>query len=190
MTMFLLVPLRGLAAILLLALASCDPAAEEAAPSSPASSLSPSAAGNACLAGSSDTRSCFEIITSRRSTSKDLAYAFNARGAAYGNAGDNDRALGNVEQAIRYYGKEGMFFYNRGKALASQKRFGDAITDYNKAEARGYQLPRLYYARAVAYNAINDRQHAYSDLLEFSRLTEPAQRDASISALLSEYGVD
>ena len=61
------------------------------------------------------------------------AIAFNNRGIAYHDKGDNDRAIADYDEAIRLDPKFARAFINRGNAYRDKGDNDRAIADYNEA---------------------------------------------------------
>ena len=72
--------------------------------------------GNADIPWDEQIVGCSNAIKSGRYTGKDLAAAFNDRGAAYRVTGDFDHAIQDYNQAIKLNPNDATAFYYRGIA--------------------------------------------------------------------------
>src|SRR5262249_30313856 len=92
-------------------------------------------------------------------TEVDPKYAF-ARGLAYSANGDNDRAITEYGEAIRFDPRDALAYYNRGLAYRAKGDNDGAVADYTEAIKLDPQHVEAHYARGVAYGAKRDYDRA------------------------------
>ena len=63
----------------------------------------------------------------------DDANTFNARGVAYGENGDFDKAIEAFTKAIELSSEDAGVYYNRGFVYCNQEKFREAINDFSVA---------------------------------------------------------
>ncbi len=102
-------------------------------------------------------------------TEVDPKYAF-ARGLAYSANGDNDRAITEYGEAVRFDPKDALAYYNRGLAYRAKGDNDSAIADYNEAIKLDPKHVEAHNARGLAYNAKRDYDRAIADYSEAIRL--------------------
>src|SRR5262249_18402364 len=76
---------------------------------------------------------CTGVIQSGKESQSSLATAFNNRGNAYRDKGDNDRAIADYTEAIRLNPKYAYPYNGRGNAYNDKKDYVRAIADYTEA---------------------------------------------------------
>src|SRR5215467_8307921 len=80
-----------------------------------------------------------------------LASAYNNRGKAYTRKGDYDRALSDLDSALRLDPKDAYAWDNRGDLWREQGEFDKAIADYSKAIQVDGAFLAAYLDRGMAY---------------------------------------
>ena len=113
-----------------------------------------------------------EILKMNLSLSQ-ASIACQNRGAAYRQGGNDDKAMQDYEQAIRFDPYNPGASVNRGTLLAKRGDPQAAIMDYN--EAIRFLDPKMYQAffnRALAHRAEGDLDLAERDLTEAVHLNE------------------
>jgi tetratricopeptide (TPR) repeat protein len=98
------------------------------------------------------------------------APAVAARGDAYGNKGDYERAIAAYGEAIRLDPKYAMAFTNRGLVYRLKGDVDHAVADADEAIRLDPKLARAYNGRGVAYGAKGDLDRAVADFSEAIRL--------------------
>ncbi len=109
------------------------------------------------------------IAYSREGTGLDPKYAFS-RGFAYGAKGDNDHAIVEYSDAIRFDPKYPIAYNNRGVAYGVKGDNDHAIADYTEAIRLNPKVASAYANRGRAYRAKGDNEHAIADYTKAIRL--------------------
>src|SRR5215469_15742736 len=76
---------------------------------------------------------CTAIIDSGQEGKEELAAAFADRGYAYRNKRDYDRAIQDLDQAIKLDPNNALAFTNRGEAYRNKRDYDRAIEDLDQA---------------------------------------------------------
>jgi lipoprotein NlpI len=119
---------------------------------------------------------CTRIIKGHGETKKDRATAYANRGMAYSDNGDFDRAIDDLNEAIRLAPKFGWAFYYRGTAYDDNGDFDQAIADLTEAirldpkNADDGCASCAFDGRARAYEGKGDLERAMTDSNEAIRL--------------------
>jgi tetratricopeptide (TPR) repeat protein/uncharacterized RDD family membrane protein YckC len=100
---------------------------------------------------------------------KDAA-DYNNRGVAYYHAGELDRAVADLDEAIRLNPRLARAYSNRGLAYDDKGDPERAITDYNEAIRLDPKLAIAYSNRASVYDDKGDYARAIADYNEAIRL--------------------
>src|SRR5689334_10179029 len=87
---------------------------------------------------------CTPTIISDKAKGRYLAALLNNRGAAYRAKGDNERAVADLNEAIRLDPKLAMAYNNRGAYYNEQGDNDRAIADYNQAIRLDPKLPLAF----------------------------------------------
>ena len=119
-------------------------------------------------------RKRFQTRIARLIRSKD-AYAAYDNGEKALRKGELDQALVLVDKALAIEPREGLFHALRGDIRFRQKRFQDAITNYDRAVARDDNFFYYYLRRGLTRFELNDTQQAQVDLEKSVRLLPTAQ---------------
>ena len=98
---------------------------------------------------------CSVIIQEGGETPQNMAVAYIRRGIAYQNAGDNQHAIDDDNEAIRLEPTSAIAFGNRGVAYLGQGNVAQAIRDYDSAIALKPDFPRALSNRCFANAAAN-----------------------------------
>jgi tetratricopeptide (TPR) repeat protein len=96
--------------------------------------------------------------------------AFDNRGNAYHDKGDNDRAIADYDEAIRLDPKRAKAFKNRGCAYLEKGDNGRAIADYSEAILIDPKDVDAFNYRGNAYSDQGDNDRAIADYNEAIRL--------------------
>jgi tetratricopeptide (TPR) repeat protein len=113
---------------------------------------------------------CTQSINSGKWKGRDLAAFYSNRAAAYNEQGDNDRAIADLNEAIRLDPKLGMAYNNRGAAYNEQGDNDRAIADYNEAIRIDPKFAMAFSNRGNAYHDKGDNDRAIADHSEAIRL--------------------
>jgi tetratricopeptide (TPR) repeat protein len=122
-----------------------------------------------CQTGRSDVRiaACTRILQSNPSDFNALAN----RGGAFRMTGEYDRAVADLDQAMRLNPKNiAGVFLERGRAYEGKGDYRLAIADLSEALRRDSTLAEAYFGRAVAYEALGQRDLSMTDLMAAERL--------------------
>ena len=96
--------------------------------------------------------------------------AMQNRGNAYARLGDDDHAMRDYEQAIRFNPANGGAYVNRGYIYSRRNDFEAAIMDYNEALRFDPKMVDALFNRALAYLGQGDTTAAERDLGEAIRI--------------------
>ncbi|MGQ0681202.1 tetratricopeptide repeat protein [Bradyrhizobium sp.] len=115
-----------------------------------------------CAQRGSDDRiaACSRVI--EKSGRRD-AWAYDNRGAEYGNKGDYDRALADFNEAIRINPKFSLAHRDRGLVLVRKNEFERGIADLSEAIRLDPKNLDAYNERGMAYVATGDAERALAD---------------------------
>ena len=113
---------------------------------------------------------CTQSINSGKWKGRYLAAFYTNRAAAYRATGDNDRAIADLNEAIRLDPKLAMAHNNRGAAYNEQGDNDRAIADYNEAIRIDPKLAMAFSNRGNAYSDKGDNDRAIADYNEAIRL--------------------
>jgi tetratricopeptide (TPR) repeat protein len=126
---------------------------------------------------------CTALIQGGQETDEGLAIAHNNRANAYINKGDNDRAIQDLDEAVRIDPNYATAYYNRGIAYNNKDQHERAIQDFDQA----IRLKSDYIA------AYNNRGSAYDDLGQYERAiqdyNEVIRRDPNYGMAINNRGV-
>jgi tetratricopeptide (TPR) repeat protein len=113
---------------------------------------------------------CTQSINSGKWKARHLAAFYSNRAAAYHDQGDNDRAIADLNEAIRLDPKLAMAFNNRGAAYNEQGDNDRAIADYNEAIRIDPKFAMAFSNRGNAYSDKGDNDRAIADYNETIRI--------------------
>src|SRR5580704_11266374 len=125
-----------------------------------------------CLAPDPDLSisRCTAMIQSGHETQQNLAVAFSDRGLAYARKDQYDRALEDLDQAIRLNPNYTAAFNNRGSAYSAKGDLDRAIADYREAIRLDPKIAAAFNNRGFAYSWKGDLDRAIADHSEAIRL--------------------
>ncbi len=89
---------------------------------------------------------CSRAIESESYQASDVAILYNNRGIEYWRKDDNDRAIQDYDQAIKFNPQYAKAFNNRGTAYYDKKDYGHAVDDYSEAIALNPEYPSAYFS--------------------------------------------
>jgi tetratricopeptide (TPR) repeat protein len=113
---------------------------------------------------------CTKNIDSGDFEGADLAAFYSNRAASYHAQGDIDRAIADLNEAIRLDPTLAMAHNNRGAAYNEQGDNVRAIADYNEAIKLDPKLPLSWNNRGNAYNDVGKPDQAIADYNEAIKL--------------------
>jgi tetratricopeptide (TPR) repeat protein len=93
-----------------------------------------------------------------------LSTSFNERGVAYYNNKDFDRAMADLNEAIRLDPYLAIAFNNRGKVLLAAHNVDRALVDVNEAIRLDPHNVSFLVNRAEMYRTIDDQDRSIADL--------------------------
>src|SRR5262249_25513710 len=119
----------------------------------------------ACLYGNGDAvaAACDRIIDSGLLKGNLLAQAYAARGTSVERAGDYDRAIADLDQAIRLEPRYPEAFNNRGMALLLKDRLDRALADFDQAIRLKPDYSTAFTNRGLGYLNRAQYDHAIAD---------------------------
>ena len=139
-----------------------------AAPLSTAPALGPSREWREC-GGEQDAlpeqriSSCTKVIESGREMPQTLALAFYARGKAYAQTGQDDRAILDFDAALRLDADLVEVFVARGMSYANKHNYDRAIQDFDQAIRLDPNAAIIFYDRGIAYANKHEYDRAIQD---------------------------
>ena len=113
---------------------------------------------------------CTAIIQSGQDTTKDLAAAFLNRGRAYAGKREYDRAIQDLDQAIRLDPNLALAFNSRGYDYNGKGEYDRAMQDFDQAIRLDPNLALAFLNRANAYGRKREFDRAIQDLDQAIRL--------------------
>lgn len=96
-------------------------------------------------------------------SSPRTAQEYEARGWVYRTKGENDRAISDLNEAIRLDPKYVLAYFNRGSVYSIKRDNDRAISDYNEAIRLDPKYAEAYTTRGIAYSDKGDNDRAISD---------------------------
>jgi tetratricopeptide (TPR) repeat protein len=120
-------------------------------------------------------RGCTEIIQSSKDKARpvprrELVVAYSNRGAAFAEKDNYDRAISDLNEALKLDPEYSGARVNLGIALGRQGNRESAIESFDRAIALNPKRANAYYNRAIAYAAGGKEDHAIRDFDEAIRL--------------------
>lgn len=112
---------------------------------------------------------CNKLIDDRDG-SYDHADLLTARGVAYYDLGNNERALADYTEAIRLKPRDPLPHYNRGFVFQRMGDASDAVEDFSAAIRLRPDDAWAYYYRGWAYKNLGDESRASADFATALRL--------------------
>jgi serine/threonine protein kinase/tetratricopeptide (TPR) repeat protein len=113
----------------------------------------------------------------------DPAQCFYNRALALAGAGNNDKALADLDSCLKFSPRLGVAWFERGKLNYRLKRFPAAIHDFGQALDRGAEPGEVHYCLARVQLARGDRPRAYESAQQALRY---APGDADIRAFVAQ----
>jgi tetratricopeptide (TPR) repeat protein len=113
---------------------------------------------------------CTAMMQSGHETQEHITRAFSNRGGAYIRKGQYDRAIQDLDQAIRRDPNYALAFQSRGTAYSLKGQYDRAIGDFNQAIRLDPNSAASFYARGGVYNVQGQYDRAIQDLDQAIRL--------------------
>ncbi|MGA2125008.1 MAG: tetratricopeptide repeat protein [Xanthobacteraceae bacterium] len=126
-----------------------------------------------CNKSTGDTAiaACSRAIASGRIRGRNLAVLFSSRGVvASRDKGDHDRAIADLDEAIRLDPRLAFAFNSRGNVYHARGDYDRAIADYNEAIRLTPADANLFNNRGNSFNSKGDQDRAIADYGEAIRL--------------------
>lgn len=117
---------------------------------------------------------CTRLLDHARLATRLRAQIFNARGNAYKNLGDLNRAIQDYTTSIELDPRSFQAYNNRANALRNAGAFDQAIADYNAALRLRPDIGPIYAGRAAAWQEKGNFRQALADYNEAIRLNPRA----------------
>jgi predicted Zn-dependent protease len=102
--------------------------------------------------------------------------------------GDRQKAFSFAQQAIKVEPREGHFYALRGDTYIKERRYAEALSDYNRAIELNRNYFYYYLQRGLIKKKLNRRQEAYSDLQASTKLLPTAMAYNSLGELELSFG--
>ena len=112
---------------------------------------------------------CTRVLASG-GDARSRSASFNSRGMARNNKGDFDRALADLDEAIRLAPTSAAPYTNRGNAWSGKKDYDRAIADFTEAIRLDPKVAMIYNNRGIAWKDKGEPDRAIADLGEALRL--------------------
>ena len=96
--------------------------------------------------------------------------AYNLRGSAYYDKGEDDIAIADFNDALRIGPPSGILYHNRGNAWRNKGEFAKAIADYDQSIKLGPPSAFSFQNRGISKQALGDLDGALADINEAIRL--------------------
>ena len=116
---------------------------------------------------------CTRAIDSGKYAGRDLARVLIFRGKAYGQTGDLDRCLADIEEAIRVDPTNAVAVGARGDVYLARKDYERALASYTQAASLDPDNALVFIGRGIVYIATGDLDRAMADFEQAVRL-QPA----------------
>ncbi len=113
---------------------------------------------------------CTRLITSKQWSDQSLAILYYNLGAAHRAAGEYDRAIADLNEAIRIDPTGEHYYLSRGAAWFSKGDLDRAIADYNEAIRVDPKSSLAYYERGRAWRDKKDYDRPIADYSEAIRI--------------------
>jgi len=113
---------------------------------------------------------CTRAITSGKLTGEPLARAFKTRALAWRSKREPDRAIADLNDAIRLDPLYALAYDTPGNAWYNKRDFDRALADYGEAIRLNPKYAHAYFDRGNAWRAKRDNERAIADYSEAIRL--------------------
>ena len=109
-----------------------------------------------------DANDALTFATEAIKLNPNNAVAYNVRGLAYTSKSDNDKALADLNEAVRIL-PNARHLRSRGFILARKNNYADALRDYDKAVSLEPFDSSFPYQKATAYYGLNNFDQVIAD---------------------------
>jgi len=125
-----------------------------------------------CRSGDLDRsiEGCSRIIQAGKQGKAILSAAYNGRGHAYNEKRDYDRAIADLNEAIRLDARNVAAFNNRGRAYVAKRDYARGIADLDQAIRLDPRHAIAFINRGSAHTESGNYERALADLNEAIRL--------------------
>jgi tetratricopeptide (TPR) repeat protein len=113
---------------------------------------------------------CTKAIDSGKYAGKDLAKVLLLRGKAFGQAGDLDQCLADIEEAVRLDPTNALAVGSRGDVHLARKEYERALADYTTAASLDPNNALVFIGRGMVHVATRDLDRAMADFEQAVRL--------------------
>jgi tetratricopeptide (TPR) repeat protein len=131
---------------------------------------------------------CTAMLQSGHDTQEYITRAFSNRGGAYLRKREYDRAIQDLDQAVRRDPNYAPAFQSRGTAYSLKGEYERAIGDFNQAIRLDPKSATSFYARGGAYNVQGQYDRAIQDFDQAIRL-KPDLAPVFFAATFHERGL-
>jgi tetratricopeptide (TPR) repeat protein len=131
---------------------------------------------------------CTAMLQSGHETQEHITRAFSNRGGAYIRKGQYDRAIQDLDQAIRRDPNYALAFQSRGTAYSLKGQYERAIGDFNQAIRLDPNSAASFYGRGDTYNVQGQYERAIQDFDRAIRL-KPDLAPIFFAATFHERGL-
>jgi tetratricopeptide (TPR) repeat protein len=114
-------------------------------------------------------RGCTRIISAARDSKQNLSTAYGMRGWAFHKKRDHDRAIADLNEAIRYNPKNVHAHNERSRSYYQKREFDRAIADASEAVKLDANYVHAYANRGRAHRGKGDLERAMADFEEAIR---------------------
>ena len=127
---------------------------------------------DSCVNGTGDEQIAARtgVINSGRFQGRNQAISYGNRGNAYYDKMDYDRAIADVNEAIRLDPKHANAYNGRGTVYRAEGDNDRAISDFNEAIRLDPKDPDAYYNRGLAKRATGDAAGGDADIAKAEQL--------------------
>src|SRR5581483_7915344 len=120
--------------------------------------------------------SCTAVIDAATESPENLSIAYSSRGAAYGEKGDQDSALRDLDKAIELDSKNSAAYYNRALSYVDKHDYEHALHDFDQVMKLSPPYYQALLHRGMSYTAKGEADRAVPD---FDQVIKNNPRDAA-----------
>jgi len=108
-------------------------------------------------------KGCTQAIQSGKYRGKNLAWAYSNRGSVYDYQHDFDRAIADLNEAIRLDPDSVAAYQNRAASYRNTGQLDRALTDLNRAAQLDPKAPRTFLSRGIIYFKLGEMALSIAD---------------------------